>query len=235
MRTIGIDPGYGATTGLGWAVVDTSTGSPELVAHGVVTTPSELPFAHRVAELGRRIREVISLHGVEGVAVERVEGAVRGAQGRRGAVTSDRRLSSVADGWYLLAGALGLPYIAVMPSQWRLGVGAGGRATKEQIRDILHRLVGYPLRGALHSSDATAIAITGGRIIATERATGKWTSDGHRVAQFPAERRQRAQTAHRTAHRGRQGEQLLLSSAATANDQAPKSSRGRVAPRKRAA
>jgi Holliday junction resolvasome RuvABC endonuclease subunit len=209
-RVLGLDPGYAAKTGLGWAVVDVGGIRPTLVAHGVEQTSAAWPWEVRLAELGRRLRGVIDLHSIEGLAVEDISGAVRGAQKTRVATTTDRRTQVTGDGWLLLAGALGIPYALVPPSEWRKAVVGTGRCEKEAVRDALVRLVGFPPRGALHASDATAIAIAGGRRLALEAKAGKWAADGQRVVRLPVERASRARDAAASSRRTRK--QLTLAS-----------------------
>lgn len=211
MRVLGIDPGYAAKTGLGWSVVDVGGIRPILIAHGVVQTAAQWPWATRVAYLGKQLRGVIDLHQVQSLAVEDVGGAVHGAQKSRGATTTDRRLSAVGDGWLLLAGALGLPYSLVLPAEWRKAVTGTTRCEKEDVRDALVRLVGMPPKAALHSSDAAAIAIAGGARLSLEAKMGKWAEDGQRVVQLPVERAQRARSAAASSRRTRK-QQLTLAS-----------------------
>lgn len=191
MKVIGIDPGFAH---LGWAVASLDGLRPSIVASGHITTPPEWQWAERLAEIGRAVHRIVADLAVDAIAIEDVTGAIRGAQRERGATTSDRRLQVTGDGWILVAGTLDLPYAFVLPSQWRSAVGCGARASKEDVREALVRVAGLRPGAALHTSDAAAIAIAGGRRLKAEIAAGMW-SGGTRIVRLPVERAARARAA----------------------------------------
>lgn len=56
-----------------------------------------------------------------------------------------------------------IPFVEVMPVVWRKRVSGSGKATKEQVREWVRRVVrGVPERFGLDRSDAVAIALSAG-------------------------------------------------------------------------
>lgn len=63
----------------------------------------------------------------------------------------------------LFARQLRVPFVEVRPQTWRKRVSGSGRATKEQVREWVRRVVrGVPERFGLDRSDAVAIALSAG-------------------------------------------------------------------------
>ena len=222
MKCLGIDPGFGATSGMGWAIVDMGGQRPRLDSHGVITTPAQWPFQHRIAKLARELFDL--LQQVDVVAVEEVEGAVTGAQHARGASITDRRLQVTGGGVVMLAASTGRPYVEVLPGTWRKAVTGTARCTKEDVRACLVKMLGLPPKAPLHSSDAVAIAIAGGRQLARELALKQWDSKGERIIKLPMERVARATADAEQVYEWR--DQLRREEAAPASETRPKRRRG---------
>ena len=144
-----MDPGL-ATTGL--AVVGTRDGRREVAWAYAVRTPSGLPEPLRLRLLYAQVRDAISEHGPDALAVERV------MWGRNvgSAMTVAR-----ATGVVLLAAAdAGVTVEEYAPLEVKMAVCGVGNAGKEQVRRALarmHGLVGVPEQP--DAADAIAVAL----------------------------------------------------------------------------
>ena len=70
MLVIGIDPGT-ASTGYG-VIRQGGDGGLELVAYGVISTPSDQPMAERLRDLHKELCDLLSLHQPDSGAVEKL-------------------------------------------------------------------------------------------------------------------------------------------------------------------
>ena len=62
----------------------------------------------------------------------------------------------------LFAKQLRIPFVEVRPQSWRKRIVGSGKATKQQVRTALMRIVsGMPERMGLNRSDAVAVAVAG--------------------------------------------------------------------------
>jgi crossover junction endodeoxyribonuclease RuvC len=148
VRVFGVDPGLGRC---GWAVVEQVHGQPCAIGYGTVATRGD-DVAPRLAELARRLREVLAEHRPDCFAIERlfVNANVRTA-------VTVGQASGVA---LLVAAERGLPVATYTPSQVKRAVVGTGSAPKTQ--------VGYMVRTLLRleatptpadTADALAVAL----------------------------------------------------------------------------
>src|SRR5260370_34863322 len=74
MRALGIDPGLVRT---GWAIVEPAGVRSVVLAHGVITPPTDAELPARLAEGARRLRAVLAEHQPDFVALEAIFTAPR--------------------------------------------------------------------------------------------------------------------------------------------------------------
>lgn len=147
MLVLGIDPGTAIT---GWGVVGKEDNELSLVAYGTVNTSRDAPLPQRLQTIHRELGEIMSEHRPDAVAVEKlffsrnVRTALRVGQARGVA------LLAVADA--------GIPLHEYTPLEVKQSVVGYGRATKEQIQQLVKMLLG--LDHVPHPDDAAdAIAV----------------------------------------------------------------------------
>lgn len=150
MRVLGIDPGL---TRCGVGIVDVRRDrSASLVYVGVVRSEHTLPIEQRLSLIARGLREVITEHSPDVVAVERVF-----AQHNRQTVMGTAQASGIA---LLVAGESGLPAATHTPSEVKAAVTGYGSADKLQVQTMVARVLRLPeLPTPADAADALAIAL----------------------------------------------------------------------------
>jgi len=149
MVIVGIDPGLGTT---GWAVVTGAAEHPVLAAYGAIHTDPSRDPAERLLVIFERIRELLSIHRPEEVAIE----DVFLAKDTRAALALGQ-----ARGAAMLGAAVGGMVVrSYSPREIKQSVTGNGRASKEQVAYMVERLLGLsgPPRPA-DCADAAAIAL----------------------------------------------------------------------------
>lgn len=149
MRVLGIDPGTAST---GFGVVEGSGSRLRALAHGVIETRPGVPLERRLADIHRRVRELLDAHDPAAMAIEEL---YFGANVRTAFAVGQAR------GVILLAaGQRGLPARSYTPQQVKSAVCGTGRAGKEQVAHMALRLLGLGSASMPdHASDALAVAI----------------------------------------------------------------------------
>jgi crossover junction endodeoxyribonuclease RuvC len=150
MRVLGVDPGL---TRCGIGVVEGGPGvSLRLVATSVVSTPAGTEIGLRLLAIEVKIDEWLRLHRPEAVAVERVF-----SQHNVRTVMGTAQAGAVA---IVCAARLGIPVALHTPSEVKAAVTGNGRADKEQVTQMVTRLLRLadPPRPA-DAADALALAI----------------------------------------------------------------------------
>jgi crossover junction endodeoxyribonuclease RuvC len=150
MLALGIDPGT-ATTGYG-LVLETESGSLQVVAYGVIQTPPSVPMPERLLDLFRKLRQLIILHRPGCGAVEKlffdknVRTAISVGQAR---------------GVALLALAeAGLQIGEYTPLEVKQAVAGYGGADKNQVQQMVKALLALSdIPRPDDAADALAIAI----------------------------------------------------------------------------
>jgi crossover junction endodeoxyribonuclease RuvC len=157
MKILGVDPGSRAA---GWAVVDFS-GAPALVAAGVLRPPLTGSFAERLEFLHAALGAVIADRKPDAAAIERVFSGV-----------NPQSLIALGEARGVLLLALAEAKIRteeVTPAEIKRAVAGSGGAEKEQVRRMVHALLGRRL--ALDAADAAAAALTLGFVVARRGAS----------------------------------------------------------------
>lgn len=149
MLVLGIDPGTAST---GYGVVR-STGSRLQALHrGVIETRPAVALERRLAQIHGRVVELLDQYHPDAVAVEELY---------FGANVQTAFAVGQARGVVLLAaGQRGVPSRSYTPQQVKGAVCGHGRAGKEQVANMVARLLGLPEPPMPdHAADALAVAI----------------------------------------------------------------------------
>lgn len=158
MRILGVDPGSRAA---GWAVLDVS-GTPVLVAAGVLRPPTAAPLQSRLVYLFEGLSTVIERERPDESAVERVFSGV-----------NPQSLITLGEARGVLLLALSrasLPVHEITPAEVKRAVAGSGTAEKEQVRRMVQALLPTSRRLALDAADAAAIALTWALVFARAHA-----------------------------------------------------------------
>src|SRR5712691_2514396 len=150
MRVLGVDPGL---TRCGIGVVDGLPGRPPSLVHAdVIRTPAGADIAARLLALEEEIDTWLTEYRPDAVAVERVF-----SQHNVRTVMGTAQAGAVA---IVCAARRGLPVALHTPSEVKAAVTGSGRAGKDQVTEMVTRLLrmASPPRPA-DSADALALAI----------------------------------------------------------------------------
>lgn len=150
MRVLGVDPGL---TRCGIGVVD---GDParrvQMVDVQVIRTAATLPTPQRLATLHASIEALVTRHGPDAIAVERVFADVNVMS-----VMGTAQASAVA---MLVAAAHGIPVHLHTPTEVKAAVTGSGRADKAQVTAMVTRLLRLSeAPRPADAADALALAI----------------------------------------------------------------------------
>jgi len=146
MKVLGIDPG---TTVLGYGLVTSEAGNLRYIAHGTIAPSGVLPM--RLMTLYDGLAAVIEQHAPQTVAMESPFLAKN--------VASALKLGQVQGVVLLAAAHAALPACTYSPMEIKSAVAGYGRATKNQVHEMVLRLLGIRADVSLDASDALAAAI----------------------------------------------------------------------------
>jgi crossover junction endodeoxyribonuclease RuvC len=147
-RVLGIDPGSRTT---GYGVVETIGNRFAYVGHGAISGRAEAPLPGRLATIFEGLRRVLETHRPAEVCVESIFYA-RNAQ-------SALKLGYARGVALLVAELGGLPVVEYTPMQVKSAVVGYGRAEKQQVQDMVRRLLRLQKPAGPDASDALAVAI----------------------------------------------------------------------------
>jgi len=146
---LGIDPGV-ATVGFG--IISETGGVPKPVRYGVISTPAGMRLALRLKQINDDVTELIRYFKPGAIAVEELFFN-----------TNQKTAVSVAHGRaaVILAGEdHGIPMYEYTPLQVKKSVAGYGRAPKEQVMEMVRRLLSMDqIPKPDDAADALAIAI----------------------------------------------------------------------------
>jgi crossover junction endodeoxyribonuclease RuvC len=147
MRVLGVDPGLGRC---GWAVLEGRGGRARAVGYGTIHTEGE-EVAPRLAELATKLRQVLTAHRPEALAIERLFFNAN----VRTAMTVGQASGVVL----LLAAEHRLAVTAYTPPQVKQAVTGSGSAPKEQVGYMVKALLGLDaVPTPADTADALAVA-----------------------------------------------------------------------------
>lgn len=146
---LGIDPGTAAT---GYGLVGRVGEEMQLMEHGVIRTSPEQTAPQRLLEIYSHVLDLIHRHGPTEVAVEKI------FLGRNAA--SAMAVGQARGVVLLAAGQAGVVVYEYTPQQVKQAVAGYGRATKDQIQEVLRQSLNLddPPRPH-HAADAIAVAL----------------------------------------------------------------------------
>ena len=148
MITLGVDPG---TAILGYGVV-AGEDEPEVVAYGVLRTPSDQPMPARLLTLYEGIRALIAEHRPDVLAIEQL------LFGRN--VTTALAVGQARGVVLLAAAQAGMPVAEYKPAQVKEAVVGYGKAEKQQMQEMVRLLLRLPaVPHPDDAADALAVAI----------------------------------------------------------------------------
>jgi len=149
MIVLGIDPG---TANTGYGVVERRNSRLIALDGGVITTRPEAPPQIRLANIHRRVCELLDQHSVTVLAMEDI------FFGRN--VNSAFSVGQARGVVMLAAGQRRLPCVSYTPQQIKYSVSGSGRSGKDQVARMVQILLSLdaPPRPD-HAADALAIAI----------------------------------------------------------------------------
>ena len=147
IRILGIDPGLRLT---GFGVIDRAGQRIVYVTSGVIRTPGG-ELSSRLKAILESLSEVIAEHCPEQVAVEKVFVNVNPA--------STLMLGQARGAAICAAVSCGLPVSEYTALQVKQAVVGNGHAAKEQVQEMVRRLLALPGRPSADAADALACAI----------------------------------------------------------------------------
>ena len=148
MLIMGIDPGLRHT---GWGIVDFTNNQFRHIANGTLNISEKGTLPERLAEIHKRLREVLEQYKPEEVAVEEVFVNVN--------PSSTLKLGQARGVAILTPSLLGISVFEYSPNLIKKSVVGIGHATKEQIQMMVGVLLNKPKIDSEHSGDALAMAI----------------------------------------------------------------------------
>lgn len=169
---MGIDPGSRAT---GYGIVDFEGSALRRVASGVVRPPTDAPLARRLALVYSELVGVIERFAPERAALE---GVFTGRNARAALQLGQARGAAL-----LACGLADLDAAEYTPMQVKRAVVGYGRASKEQVQQMVERLLVLPVRPASDEADALAVAVCHGH---SDRALPARAGQGGRRRPFEA-------------------------------------------------
>ncbi|MCQ1538824.1 crossover junction endodeoxyribonuclease RuvC [Methanocalculus taiwanensis] len=131
MIVIGIDPGIAR---VGYGVIEKQERLIRPLCYGCIETSShERTTSHRLHEIYTRIQVLFAEHSPDEIAVEELFFTKN--------VTSAIRVAEVRGVILLAAEERGVEVVEYTPNQIKLAVSGSGRAKKEQVQDMVRRLL----------------------------------------------------------------------------------------------
>ena len=150
MRVLAADPGYDR---LGVAVLEKTTQGEVLIYSDCITSPNKLPFPERLSILGNAFEKLLIEHTPHCVALEALyfnknQKTAIAVAGARGVLM-------------YLARKHGCDVYEYTPQKVKMATTGYGKSSKEQVADMVRRLVPGVKKDALDDEyDAIAVAIT---------------------------------------------------------------------------
>lgn len=149
MRVLGIDPGLVAT---GYGVVEAERGDLRHIASGTITIPATRSLSARLRMLYDSLGEICLRYGPAEVAVENTFLAKN--------VAVALKLGQAKGIALLVAELAQLPISEYAPTEIKIAVTGYGGAAKEQVQQMVGRLLRLPVDTTTHhATDALAAAI----------------------------------------------------------------------------
>ncbi|RQD82308.1 MAG: crossover junction endodeoxyribonuclease RuvC [Methanocalculus sp. MSAO_Arc2] len=131
MIVIGIDPGIAR---VGYGVIEKIDREIRPISYGCIETPSrEWTTGHRLHEIYLQVKTLLTEYAPDEIAVEELFFTKN--------VTSAIRVAEVRGVILLAAAEQGVQIVEYTPNQIKLAVSGSGRAKKDQVQDMVRRLL----------------------------------------------------------------------------------------------
>jgi crossover junction endodeoxyribonuclease RuvC len=153
VRALGIDPGLVRT---GWAVVEPVCPRMLVLAHGVITPPTDGALPARLAHGARKLREVLAEFHPDFVALEEIFTAPRHPK-------SALLMAHMRGAICLVLEEAGVRVMPLTATTVKQRLTSAGHASKEQVQRMVIRLTGMQATDGmkLDETDAIALALAG--------------------------------------------------------------------------
>lgn len=149
MKVLGIDPGTATT---GFAVIEKKQSKLTTIDYGVFSTPKDLAMSNRLLIIYQDIKEIISHHRPDVVAVEQLFFAKN--------VTTAISVGQARGVVLLAAQQADLRLVEFTPLQVKQSVTGYGQATKKQVQEMVKKILSLDsIPKPDDAADALAIAI----------------------------------------------------------------------------
>jgi len=152
MRVLGIDPGYGRC---GFGVIDGGHSGWDVVTHGVITTPAELPHPNRLSEIAGDIEQILDTYQPDRMVIEELFFAK--------STTTALKVAEARGVIIALAAKKGVEVVEVKPNEVKLALTGYGKADKRQMQEMVKTV--FNLKDVPKpddAADALAVAFCGG-------------------------------------------------------------------------
>ncbi|PLX41111.1 MAG: crossover junction endodeoxyribonuclease RuvC [Deltaproteobacteria bacterium] len=159
LRVLGIDPGSRVT---GYGIVGLSGNRLVHIEHGTINAKPGEKLPSRLKRIHDGLLEVVQKNEIHESGVEMIFNA-RNAQ-------SALKLGHARGVILLALEESSLPITEYTPMQVKSAVVGYGKATKEQVQEMVKRLLALPKKASSDASDALAVAICHGRSRTTAHA-----------------------------------------------------------------
>jgi len=148
MLVLGVDPGSLAT---GYGLVENSGGRLRCVDAGVIRSPSRTPFFERIHGIFHSMMDIMGRHMPREMAIEDVFFSKN--------PKSALKIGHARGAALIAAVECGIRIHEYTPTQIKQSVVGYGRASKEQVRDMVKRILMLHFQPTLDTSDALAAAV----------------------------------------------------------------------------
>lgn len=148
MRILGVDPGSRVT---GFGLVEKGSGGVGCVHFGQIRPPGAMPFYERLHHIHQKIRSVMQTYLPQEMAIEDLFLARN--------VQSTLKLGHARGAILVAALDCGLSVFEYSPLEIKKAVVGYGQATKEQVREMVRRILCLEEVPPLDTTDALATAI----------------------------------------------------------------------------
>ena len=160
MFVLGVDPGLSRC---GYCALDLSTSPARILAIGVIRTPAGDPVPARLWELQADIRSILRQIGPAVVAIERVLFQVN--------VQTAMAVGQASGIVMAESVAAGAEVVEYSPNQVKLAVAGHGKADKNEVGEMVRRLLALPaIPEPADAADAAAIATATAKSIVDRNA-----------------------------------------------------------------
>lgn len=160
IRVLGVDPG---TQNTGWGIVDLNGARLSAVAAGVIRMPQKAPLEQRLSQIYDDLRVTMDRHRPTAFAIEDIFYAEF--------ANAAMKLGHARGVALLAAAHNNLTAHSYAPSLVKRTVTGRGRASKDQVAQLVGSLLSLKSLPPVDATDALAIAITHAQVVRTQMRT----------------------------------------------------------------